>query len=630
MKRRALGWTAAALAAGVVLAAGVAAALGAAVDSGYFRAELLRFASSHLERSLAVEGSMQLHVLSFHPRLTAEGVVIGNPPWVAAGTTARIGRLSLVLEWPGIWRPFAIDDLVLEGATLSLQRDAQGRANWQWRAPAAPPGKGLPLVRRLSAPGAHVALNDDLRHLQFEGTVTAQDARPTAGTPGFGIKGDGQLNGRAVEFDLQGDPLTTAGRERPYHFAFEERSSGSQLNGTGTVSRPFDFNFLDAEFDARGEDLKDLYFLTGVTLVNTGRYHLSGRIARRDSATEFAGLEATSGQSDVHGTVSVDSAGGRPRLSIDLRSDLLRSADLGLRAAGRQPAGPHFVLADAALHPTSLRRDDALVKFRARRFELGRLPLDDVAGVLSIDHGVLTVAPLSAHVFAGALAAHARMDARLDEPAVSVDLKVADVHLEQIPGAETRQPLLDGRLSVRAQFKGRGTSLHAVASTADGTLTAAIPHGAIRAALANLAGLDLRALGLALASNAEETDLRCAVASFRADGGVLNAQRLVVDTDPMLITGTGSINLQSETLNLNFRGNAKKTHLLKLHSPILLRGSFAHPTVGIQKGEAVAEAAVAVALGVIATPLAAILAFVDPGLAKDSDCAALLAAAPAG
>ncbi len=44
-------------------------------------------------------------------------------------------------------------------------------------------------------------------------------------------------------------------------------------------------------------------------------------------------------------------------------------------------------------------------------------------------------------------------------------------------------------------------------------------------------------------------------------------------------------------------------------------------------GHAMAQTAEAVALGIVLTPLASVPAFVDPGLAKDADCAALLAAA---
>jgi hypothetical protein len=53
------------------------------------------------------------------------------------------------------------------------------------------------------------------------------------------------------------------------------------------------------------------------------------------------------------------------------------------------------------------------------------------------------------------------------------------------------------------------------------------------------------------------------------------------------------------------------------------------PKVGVQPGSAVAQGGAAVALGTLLTPLAAILPFVDPGLAKNANCAALVAEARA-
>ena len=53
-------------------------------------------------------------------------------------------------------------------------------------------------------------------------------------------------------------------------------------------------------------------------------------------------------------------------------------------------------------------------------------------------------------------------------------------------------------------------------------------------------------------------------------------------------------------------------------------GAFSRPQVDVAKAPLAARAAGAVALGALLTPLASILAFIDPGLADDSDCAALL------
>jgi uncharacterized protein involved in outer membrane biogenesis len=623
--RRALRWTAAALA-GLV---GVVLLLAAAVDAGYFRQQLIRVLTTWAGREIRVAGALEAHLLSFHPRLVAEGVTINNPGWMPPGVTAQVGKVSLVLETPGFGRGFGIDRLEMDVAMLHLVRDSTGRANWQQTDPDKGDGKGLPIIRSLSMPNARVVLDDALRHLQFEGTVSALDVKRTAGLPPLRIEGEGQLNGRAASFGIDGDPLATASHDRSYHFTFAERSSGSRLIGRGFLSRPFDFNVIDATFEAQGDDLKDLYFLTGITLVNTGNYHLAGKFARRARHSSFSELVATSGQSDVRGSVWIDSTTGRPNLVADFKSHFLRSSDLGARAAGREAepqTGTALLLPDTRINPEAMRRGDAVVNFHARRVDLGRVPLRAVEGKLTVDHGVLTLTPLSADLLEGKLTAHVKLDATTEVPVADFDLKITDLQLGRIDHKGAGQPLLEGLLRARVAIRGRGTSIHQVAASANGTMTAVLPRGSVRASLAELAGLDLRGLGLFVTKKTQETAVRCGVASFQAHEGTLTAQSLVVDTDPVLITGDGRIHLDSEALDLVLHGHPKSLRLLRLRSPLLVRGTLSHPSIEVQARNSLAQAAAAVGLGIVLTPLASVLAFVDPGLAKDADCASLLAA----
>ena len=276
----------------LVVAIAVIAALGAALDSGLLRGPFIRMIASRTARRIEVGGVLEMHVFSLHPRLTAERVTIGNPPWMPAGSTAKIGKLSLSIEMPGFGHSFQIEKLEMNAAALQLARDSSGRANWQWTDPALGNGPGLPIIRNLAMPDARVELDDALRHLKFEGTVSAHDVKGAAAAP-LRIEGAGQLNGRAVNFAIDGDPLAAADHAKPYHFTYTESSSGSRLTGDGVLPRPFDFNELDATFDAAGADLRDLYFLTGVTLVNTGSYRLSGSLARRGDHTKFGHLVLT-------------------------------------------------------------------------------------------------------------------------------------------------------------------------------------------------------------------------------------------------------------------------------------------------------------------------------------------------
>jgi uncharacterized protein involved in outer membrane biogenesis len=619
--RRVLASTALALTAVIA----VVAVLSAALDAGYLRGPFVRFLTAHAGRKIQIDGALETHLFSRHPRLTAERVTIGNPPWTPPGVTAEIEKIGLVFQIPGFGHSFGIQRLEMDAATLHLVRDSRGHANWQRTDPDRGPQGDLPLIRSLSMRRAHVVLDDALRHLQFKGTVSAQDAKGKGAAPPLGIEGAGELNGKEATFEITGDPLATASRGNAYGFVFAEQSSGSHLTGSGSLTRSFDFGAIDAAFEASGEDLEDLYFLTGVRLVNTGSYRLSGKVARRGAHTQFSNLAVASGQSDVQANVSIDSTSGRPKFTAEFDSKMLRTADLGLRAAGREqdPEAGKFLLSNAMLSPGAVRRGDWVAQFRARRIDVGRVSLHEVSAKMTIDQGVLVIAPLLADVLGGKLTAHLKLDARTDSPASDVDLKLAGVQLGQFTQKDAGPPPLEGALQARVRVRGQGRSIHQVAASANGTVTAVVTHGTIRTSLAELTGIDLRALGLILTQNKQETGIRCVVAGFQARDGTLNAQSLVADTDPVLITGEGQLHLESESLDFALRGHPKSLRLFRLRAPVLVRGTLVHPAIGIEAGKAVAQTAEAVALGVVLTPLAGLLAFVDPGLAKDADCASL-------
>jgi uncharacterized protein involved in outer membrane biogenesis len=612
------------VAVGIILAALVT---GLMTFSPFLRSPLISYAERHYRRPIQVAGKFEVHLLSLHPRLVAEQVSIGNPAWTATGITAQIGHLSITydLPWPG--RSWGFRRLEMGQTTLNLLRDEDGRANWQAHDPDAGLGKGPPLIRSLSMPGAHVHLEDRRRQLEFDGTVTAQEVPGPDPAKELRIDGLGRLNGRDVSFRLDGDPLATVAHERPYRFEFAEHSSGSEVSVHGSVPHPFDLRVLVAAFTAAGEDLKDLYFLTGLRLVDTGPYRLSGRYARNGTSYQFTDLKATSGHSDMSGTISIEThRPAPPHVQMSLQSELLRLSDLGPRAAGRAPpaSGEERLLPDTPFRLTRMRRRDTIVQFHARVLEAGHLALRAVAAQVKIDAGVISVTPLSAHVGEqGRITGQLKMDVRPEVPEATVHLQIANLPLDQL-GA--RPSLIDGPLQARVTLTGRGNSLHALASKANGRLTVVLPAGTLRASAAELVGFDLRAPALKMTGDEAETDIRCGVAGFEVKDGLMTAERLLMDTDPMLITGHGNIDLESEALDLRLQGHPKRPRL-RLRAPLLVQGPLRHPGVKMDAKKPAAQAAGAVVLGTLLTPVAAMLAFVDPGLTKDANCAALLAEA---
>ena len=168
--------------------------------------------------------------------------------------------------------------------------------------------------------------------------------------------------------------------------------------------------------------------------------------------------------------------------------------------------------------------------------------------------------------------------------------------------------------------------MHAFASTADGTLSIVVPHGEIEQAFAEFAGIDVvRGLGLIMKKNQKQTAVRCGVADFAAHDGIAKVRQVVFDTTPVIITGLGDINMRDERIHLQLNGAPKKFRFAVLRTPIELKGTLRHPAVGVKGSKLLAQGALATVLGAIGTPLAAVAAFVDPGLNKSADCRALLA-----
>jgi uncharacterized protein involved in outer membrane biogenesis len=602
--RRGLKWLLWTLLALIVLALLLAVAL----DAGYFQGALVKFLAADTQRQIRVDGPLRLRLLSLNPRLVAERVTIGNPPWTPPGIAAELGKVTVVFETPRLGRDLEIASLAIEAATLHAVRDAAGHANWQLNNPDYSPPQGLPIIHALSLTEAHVLLDDAQKHRQFDGIVSAQDFQGPKGGQTLRLEGKGQLNGRPVSFEAIGDSLRNASPHQHYGFTFTERSSGSRLTGKGVLLEPFDMHYFDVTFEVNGADLKDVYYLTGTTLIDTGSFHISGKLARRGFTSSFTDLVVTSGQSDLRGSASIELKNGQSHVDADLSSQSLRLADLGPRAAGRNPetgASPPMLLSNATPDPSALRSMDGAVRFRARHVQVARVTLETVSAKMTIDRGRLAVTPLSADVLDGKLNVQLKIDARKEIPAVDLDVRITGLQLGQYARKGTGPPAIEGPLGLRVNLMGRGKSMHEAAASAEGTVTATLPSGTVRESLAELTGIDLRGLGLLLAKNKQEVPVRCGIASFQAHDGTLTATNLVLDTEPVLIAGEGAAHLGTETLDFVLRGYPKSVRFFQLRSPILIGGTLAHPSVGIQAHDSK-------------------MVLVDRGKAQDADCESLL------
>jgi AsmA family protein len=246
---------------------------------------------------------------------------------------------------------------------------------------------------------------------------------------------------------------------------------------------------------------------------------------------------------------------------------------------------------------------------------------------VKLNAGVLRAEPLDLDLPQGRITGFAQLDGRKTNAVTDLDLRLANARLENLfPVKFQGATPFAGPLAGRARLHGTGDSVHDAMGDANGEVMVVAPGGEIRRSLAELAGVDvIKGLGLLFSKNQATTPIRCGVMHMTAKGGVLNADRLIVDTGPVLIDGDATVNLDTEHLMFRLKGHPKKFQLVRLLAPITISGPMLSPKVGVEKGQAIAQGGVAVALAAVLSPIAALLPFVDAGLAKDANCTGLVA-----
>jgi hypothetical protein len=486
---------------------------------------------------------------------------------------------------------------------------------------------------------------------------------------GFELLGKGELNEKPFTLRVSGGPLVWAETHKPYPFDVRMIASDIRFTARGVVPHPFDLGQLEMTLSLSGNDLADGYYLTGLALPNTPPYAISGHLHSTGTKFKLTDLRGTVGGSDIQGVVTAQLTSPYPVLDADLTSHVLNLADLGPTFGGTAPSAAEekqerqgsghptkakatqelakgvahgltgktaatapgqFLLPTAKLQVARLRGMDATLRYHADEIKAQNLPLQKVDLHVHLRDDVLRIDPFTFSLPQGTLGGTAVINVHGPVPTEQLDMRLTHVQLAQFHTKGSAKPPFEGTLVGRLRLDGSGDSIHAFASTADGTLSIVVPHGEIEQAFAEFAGIDVASgLGLVLKKKQKQTDLRCGIADFDANHGIAKVKQLVFDTQVVLITGNGDVDLRNEALHLQLTGAPKKLRIGVLHTPIEIKGTLLHPAIGVKGSKLAAQGAAAALLGVVGTPLAAIAAFVDPGLNKSADCQALLTDAKA-
>lgn len=613
-----------------------------------------RIASQHTGRTVRVAGDFNLYLDPFATKFLAEGLTISNPAWATK---------------PNLFQAKLIDTRI---DTFSFLFGDQSKVNWinlvdgaadmEWNAKhdqntwtfGQTKGKPfqMPLIQRAEIDGTTARYIDPSMQFSVDVAFQAIQAKNNSFGKIIRFTGDGHMRGHP--FHLWGsqtspNALLATGENR-----FEMHADGalSHIDVAGTLPGATVIDGADLTVGARGRNIRDLFDLIGVAVPDTRTYRLRSHMVKQGVEYRFTRITGFYGASDIAGKFTAKiprNADERMLLTADLVSRHVDIIDVGpfigydpatLAAKGPTAAattlhkkdGVPRIFPDAQLRIDALKNFDAHVSYRIATITQPYVPISNINLVVDLNRSLLKLSPLNFDVATGHLSSEIVIDARDPRVLTDYDIRLSPTPIGKLlyKSGVTDAPA-SGVMTARIKMHGTGDSLRKSLAASSGRIAIILPKGTFWTKYIQLSEFDVGVFVQKLLQDKlkKPVEVNCGLIGFTVRDGIAAADPILIDTDKNVMTAKGGFSFKDESLSLSFRADAKKFSLFSGQSPIGIGGYFAQPKIQIISSQLLTRAGVGIALGVVASPVAALLAFVDPGDAKSAACGPVLAGANA-
>ena len=593
-------------------------------------------------REFTIQGNLDVK-LSLNPLVSAEGLALANADWGTQQPMLGVDRFQFRISLLDLLGGhIVLPEVSVSQPKILLEKSADGKQNWDLKKEEKE--TELPKIGRLTLDQGILLFRDPKTKTDVTAKISTAPAADARETP-INVSAEGNFTGLPFSAQGQGGGIITLTDEtRPYPINVKFEIGTTHVALDGTITGLAKLAAMDLKLNISGEDLSALYPITGIVIFPSPPYQISGRLLHQKTQWSMEGFSGHVGKSDLGGSILFDTGGKRPMLRGDLVSKVLDLNDLkGFIGARRAPqpqdteaekqekkesikAQQDRLLPDQKFSVERLRAMDADVKFTGESIRNKDLPVEHLVSHLKIDDGVMVLDPANFAVAGGNIVSALTINAQKDVP--TADAKV-DFKRLQLPKLFPKIELTHGAMGViggKTSLKGRGESVGALLGSAGGKVGLVMSGGEISQMLLALLDLDGAKLIKLLFTGDKNVPVRCAVIDYDVKEGIMDNKAFVIDTKDTILMGEGEISLLDETIKMKLSPEPKKVGFPSLRTPVHIAGTFKKPTVYPDKMLAIRIGA-AVVLGVVATPLAALIPLIELGTGEDANCRELIALA---
>ena len=626
--------------------------VGLFVDPNDYKDRIATAVQQSTGRSLSLPGKLKLSVFPWIKVQTGEAS-LGNPPGFGDQPFLTLQRATLSARLlPLLHGKLEVGRIEIDGLDLKLKQNAQGKGNWEdWSAQSPQSGEqssgtslelaGAAITGRVSfeamaaeqlnikvgriAPGVPAAVEISTQ------LITAAGAKPLPLSARFKLKLDlekqqyqladltlagevqpegapkpldWQLAMPAANIDLAAQTLAEA--------TFKAQVGAAGLSGSIAGTKLVDAPVLTGQFDLQQVAPRTLMQEFGASPPVTrnkavlAAFQAQGNYAWEAGVARLSDLKLKLDESALTGKFTYNTGDGGMDFALSLDK-------INLDHYMPPPVDPkHAAAAAAAAEPVELPVDFLKSLHAKGTFNVGEIRVDGVqftqfsAGIDAHD-SVANLTPLKAQLYGGQYNGELSIDTRQAEPRLTMSHNLSGVDMVPFLQDYANSKRISGKGNLEAKLSARGHSDEALLQTLAGTINMNVADGAVEGMdiwfAINEARSLLHKLHLASAANTKRTSFDTFRASANVENGVATTRDLMIASRTLQISGGGSSNLVSQTVDYEIKVAVLKApagsdegavQLERASIPVKITGPLSDPKIrpelgGLVKFEAAGE-----------------------------------------
>lgn len=367
----------------------------------------------------------------------------------------------------------------------------------------------------------------------------------------------------------------------------------------------------------KGENLRDLDFLTTSNLPDAGPLEIAGLVTRSQVGYHVTELEGSLSDTAVEGHVTLITNRIRPRVMGTLSADRIVVGTLQPPpgdSSSQEPAsifetitGPVKSLGSIAvdtltrtvgkgqssqesetgvfpnmpfpvedLKSFDLSIESEIKDLRTEKHDIGNLKFHT-----TLEEGLLRLQPLTGRLWNGEIDGGLTLDVKRYVPTLEVNLNIRGLDYGRLATMLGYPDIIKGQSqSILLDLKGRGDTLNEVLSRANGKFEVVDGPVELSTKYIDLWAADFLTTAFSTAWKAEPvSELNCSVGYFDIEEGQMKTETILIDSKRLTIAGVGTLNLASEIMDVIFTPRPKDPSLFSLAHTIRLTGPLSDPDV---------------------------------------------------